>query len=252
MASLRPFSPVFLLTITCVLLCCFVSPSSSDDTVTMSVYYETLCPYCADFIVNRLVKLFDTGLISIVKLRMIPWGNALIQSDGSFVCQHGPNECFLNAIEACAITIYPDVERHFRFIQCMERLAIENQLNQWVNCYQIAGLAKEPAIDCYTNGHGNMIEQQFGGETTGLSPPHRFVPWIVVNNQPLQEDFENFVSYVCKAYTGTQLPEACQSLPAATNSLLTENPISSVCFSDKTPNFTISSSTIKSFTSTHH
>lgn len=36
---------------------------------------------------NHLVKVFDGGLTSIVDLRMIPWGNAFIQSDGTFVCQ---------------------------------------------------------------------------------------------------------------------------------------------------------------------
>lgn len=59
----------------------------SDQTVTVSLYYETLCPYCADFIVNHLVKLFQNGLISIVNLRLIPWGNAWINPDGSFACQ---------------------------------------------------------------------------------------------------------------------------------------------------------------------
>eukprot|EP00257_Ricinus_communis_P020185 XP_015579360.1 gamma-interferon-inducible lysosomal thiol reductase isoform X2 [Ricinus communis] len=216
MASLRPVLSFFLV-ITCIFFCCLASsPSSGDDTVTL----------------------------------MIPWGNAFVQSDGSFVCQHGPNECFLNAIEACAITIYPDVERHFRFIHCMESLALENKLNEWVNCFEMSALGTE-AIDCYTSGYGNMLEQKFAAETAQLSPPHRFVPWVVVNNQPLQEDFENFVSYACRAYTGTQVPEACTSLPAETNSLLKENHTSPVCFADKTGNYTSSASAIKPLGSTH-
>ncbi|XP_012089790.1 gamma-interferon-responsive lysosomal thiol protein [Jatropha curcas] len=241
MASLIPSSPlifVFFLLLTNY----FASPSasiSSENAVTLSLYYETLCPYCADFIVNHLVKVFDEGLISIVNLRLIPWGNAFVQSDATFVCQHGPNECFLNAIEACAITIYPDVETHFRLIHCIERLSLENKLNEWVNCFEMAGLGKEP-IDCYTSGYGNVLEQQFAAETAQLNPQHRFVPWVVVNNQPLQEDFKNFVGYVCKAYQGTQVPEACKSLSMEmeTNSLWKANPISEVCFAPKTGNFT--------------
>lgn len=64
-----------------------ISPLGSGENVTVSVYYETLCPYCADFIVNHLVKLFQKGLNSIVNLRMIPWGNSMVQPDGTFVCQ---------------------------------------------------------------------------------------------------------------------------------------------------------------------
>lgn len=58
-----------------------------SESVTVSLYYETLCPYCADFIVNHLVKLFQNGLISIVNLRMLPWGNAWLNPNRSFVCQ---------------------------------------------------------------------------------------------------------------------------------------------------------------------
>ncbi|XP_038883769.1 uncharacterized protein LOC120074650 isoform X2 [Benincasa hispida] len=83
-------------------------PLSSSEKVTVSVYYEALCPFCANFVVYHLVKLFENGLISAVNLRMIPWGNAWIQPDGAFSCQHGPDECMLNTIEACTISIYPD------------------------------------------------------------------------------------------------------------------------------------------------
>lgn len=73
---------------TCMLLALFIGiwPCHAQN-VTLSVYYETLCPYCSDFIVNHLVKLFHSRLFSIVNLRLVPWGNAVLQSDGSFLCQ---------------------------------------------------------------------------------------------------------------------------------------------------------------------
>ncbi|XP_040372874.1 gamma-interferon-responsive lysosomal thiol protein-like [Rosa chinensis] len=101
--------------------------SYAAENVSVTLYYETLCPYCADFIVNHLAKIFQNGLISIVNLRMVPWGNAWLNSDGSFACQHGTDECLLNTIEACTITIYPNVNRHFTFIHCVERLTLQNK-----------------------------------------------------------------------------------------------------------------------------
>jgi len=87
----RSFFFCFLLLPLLLLLLLLVAPSSSssnyDKKVTMSIYYESLCPFCADFIVNDLVRLFQTGLISIVDLRMVPWGNAGIKPDGTFDCQ---------------------------------------------------------------------------------------------------------------------------------------------------------------------
>ncbi|OMO97655.1 Gamma interferon inducible lysosomal thiol reductase GILT [Corchorus olitorius] len=202
------------------------------QNVTLSLYYETLCPYCADFIVNHLVKLFDEGLISIVNLRLVPWGNAVMQPDGSFVCQHGEYECLLNSIDACTITIYPDVDRHFRFILCVERLVLENNINEWVHCFDRTGLGTVP-IDCYKSGYGNLLEKQYAAETFQLNPSHQFVPWVLVNGQPLREDFKNFVSYVCKAYQGKQVPQACQSslpVPLMNHSFKKANLSNPVCY----------------------
>ena len=120
----------------CTIFFCLLSLSSSQK-VTLSLYYEALCPFCAEFIVNRLPKIFETGLISSIDLQLVPWGNAAIRPDGTILChvldsscyvslalyiielghsiwlllcfQHGEAECALNAIHACAINAYPDV-----------------------------------------------------------------------------------------------------------------------------------------------
>ncbi|KAJ8898912.1 hypothetical protein K2173_008405 [Erythroxylum novogranatense] len=234
MASFSGLRPCLTFLLCTSMVAFSLIPSSTSENVTLSLYYETLCPYCANFIVNHLVKLFDKGLFSIVNLRLIPWGNAFLNSDGSFVCQHGPNECFFNAIEACTIQTYPDVMQHFRIIHCIERLSLEDKLTNWVSCFGMNEMAKQP-IGCYTNGHGNELEKKYSDETAQLNPAHRFVPWVVVNNHPLQEDYENFASYICKAYKGTQVPEACRSLPLENESLEKDDQISihQVCYAEK-------------------
>ncbi|XVE62078.1 hypothetical protein DITRI_Ditri06bG0090400 [Diplodiscus trichospermus] len=222
MASPRFFTPLLFLL--------FISPFPClAQNVTLSVYYESLCPYCADFIVNHLVKLFDQGLISIVNLRLVPWGNAVMQRDGTFVCQHGPDECLLNAVEACTITIYPYTDWHFKFIHCVERLILENKQSEWVNCFGMTGLGTVP-IDCYKSGYGNVLEKKYAAETNQLNPPHKFVPWVLVDGQPLEEGYKNFVTYVCNAYKGKKVPEACQSLPLKNNSLKNATVSNPVCY----------------------
>jgi len=32
-----------------------------------------------------------------------------------------------------------------------------------------------------------QLEKSYAYETTQLNPPHRFVPWVIVNDKPLQE-----------------------------------------------------------------
>ncbi|VVA16516.1 PREDICTED: gamma-interferon-inducible lysosomal [Prunus dulcis] len=99
----------------CLLLFALFTPTSSSartlpsdsGKVSLALYYESLCPYSANFIVNYLVKLFEDDLISIVDLKLSPWGNAKLRSNDTFSCQHGPSECLLNTVEACAIKIWP-------------------------------------------------------------------------------------------------------------------------------------------------
>ena len=67
----------------------------SSEKVEVSLYYETLCPFCANFIVNHLVKIFQNGLISAVNLRLVPWGNAWTNPNGSVICQVTPLSQFL-------------------------------------------------------------------------------------------------------------------------------------------------------------
>ncbi|XP_042012192.1 gamma-interferon-responsive lysosomal thiol protein-like [Salvia splendens] len=186
-----------------------VMASSSDDKVNLSVYYESLCPYCANFMVNHLLKIFQTDLINIVNLRLIPWGNTQIQSNDTWICQHGVDECRLDVIEACAINSWPKVEKHFKFIYCVERLHLMDKHTQWQSCYGANNLDQTPVNNCYNNGLGFQLEMAYADETTKLNPRHRFVPWVVVNNIPLQEDFENFIGYVCRAYRGNKVPKAC-------------------------------------------
>uniref|UniRef100_A0A453FUM6 Gamma-interferon-inducible lysosomal thiol reductase n=1 Tax=Aegilops tauschii subsp. strangulata TaxID=200361 RepID=A0A453FUM6_AEGTS len=89
-----------------VLLC--LSPACAARRVSVAVYYETLCPFCSGFVVNDLARIFRNGLSSNVDLRLVPFGNGRVSPDGSMSCQHGEDECQLNAIEACVISVWPD------------------------------------------------------------------------------------------------------------------------------------------------
>ncbi|KAJ0020952.1 hypothetical protein Pint_32476 [Pistacia integerrima] len=223
-----------------------VLSNPQNGKVSLELYYETLCPYCSNFTVNYLNKLFQSGLISVTDLKLIPygnakigpnntiscqvfedddllsvvdlhlypWGNAKIRNgtNTTFDCQHGPSECLLNTVEACAIAIWPDVNEHFQFIYCVETLVYEHKYPEWETCFEKLGLDPKAISDCYTSGNGTELELKYAAETNSLEPPHQYVPWVVVDGQPLYEDYENFISYICKAYNGTALPKACSNI----------------------------------------
>lgn len=66
------------------------SAASGDGKVQLVLYYETLCPYCSNFIVNGLSEVFENGLISIIDLRLVPYGNARIGANNTISCQVNP------------------------------------------------------------------------------------------------------------------------------------------------------------------
>lgn len=223
--------------------------NSAEEKVSLDLYYESLCPYSANFIVNELATIFDNGLIDIVDLKLSPWGNAKIRGDNSINCQHGPLECLLNTVEACAIDAWPNVNEHFPFINCVEQLVYKRKYLQWETCFEELGLDPKPVTDCYTSGHGKELELKYAAETDSLEPPHEYVPWVVVDGQPLYEDYENFTSYICKAYKGPT-PSACGDL--STSNVLkqkTDHP-HRVCYTEeigKMPSLRSISSSVKSW-----
>ncbi|XP_021619920.2 gamma-interferon-responsive lysosomal thiol protein isoform X1 [Manihot esculenta] len=217
---------LFLLFFIPLLLIFLISPStvssysldvkvSSSVKVNLSVYYETLCPSCANFIVKNLMSIFNDGLFDIINLRMVPWGNAhMNRVNNTIVCQNGLDECELNTIQACAINVFRDVNKYYGLIFCMEFLAIEGRHQNWQTCFDSLGLSAKSVLKCYNNGTGTKLEVEHGYETAHLDPPQSFLPWVVVNYQPLGNDYNNFTTYVCNAYKGIVKPSVCK-LPAA-------------------------------------
>ena len=61
---------------------------AKPGNVNLSVYYETLSPTCSNFIVQNLEGVFNNDLISIINLRLVPWGDANIsKSNNAFICK---------------------------------------------------------------------------------------------------------------------------------------------------------------------
>ncbi|KAF8089999.1 hypothetical protein N665_0491s0004 [Sinapis alba] len=181
--------------------------SGASDKVKLNLYYESLCPYCQRFIADGLVKIFDSDLHKITDLKLIPFGNAHVSDNLTVTCQHGEEECKLNAIEACAIRTWPDPNVHYWFIRC-----IENDTTNWESsCFAQYG-GEEAIKDCYSSDLSKtLILCGYANQTLNLRPKHMYGPWVTVNSKPLYE-LDDFVARVCKAYKGkASLPKICHS-----------------------------------------
>ncbi|TXG75177.1 hypothetical protein ES332_1Z009300v1 [Gossypium tomentosum] len=127
--------------------------------------------------------------------------------------QHGEEERHLNTIHSCVIHLWPDAKEHLEFIRCTEQQSLKGAPVEalWKGCSEKLRLNEEIINKCYTAGFGYKLLLQYSNETAHMKPPQDYVPWVVVNNQPLRQDFENFVKYVCQAYKGEHKPATCKA-----------------------------------------
>lgn len=71
----------------------FSIEKTADDKVVIDFYFESLCPYCQQFLESQVTKALATKDIwKISDLFLHPYGNAKSVANGSswsFTCQHG-------------------------------------------------------------------------------------------------------------------------------------------------------------------
>jgi len=209
-----------------VLASCYVVDDISDsmiiavdDTpVLVELYYESLCPGCRAFLTTMLYPAFDRLRDSgIMKVAIYPYGNAHESEnpDGTwkFDCQHGEPECLGNILEVCIMKqLSWDSDMYLPIISCME--GADDPISSARGCISaLSSLSYSAVKKCASGKEGNELEHSMGARTEALSPPHQYVPWIVINGQhtnELQTQAQtNLVALVCKLYKG-EVPAECQ------------------------------------------
>ncbi|GAU93315.1 hypothetical protein RvY_05276 [Ramazzottius varieornatus] len=203
--------------------------SVNADVVHVELYYESLCPDCKNFIKEQL---FPTAqkVGKIMNLTLIPFGNAKEEWDDEtskwvFTCQHGPKECDLNLIEACAIqeistslTVdnLADVRNiskvQLKFIHCIENSEDPTKAPQ--KCAKKLDIEWSDIMDCANGERGNQIMHNYALLTEALNPPHDSVPWIVLNGNHTDEiqsaAESDLLKLICDTYKGPN-PKGCSS-----------------------------------------
>ncbi|XP_060753898.1 gamma-interferon-inducible lysosomal thiol reductase-like [Neoarius graeffei] len=192
--------------------CAQVNSSRSADSVNVSLYYESLCPGCRQFLVLELMPTFFM-LYDIMNLELVPYGNAEEKQVGDkyeFTCQHGPDECLGNMIETCVMEKVPKTAVFV--INCMETAG--NVVKAAEPC--LALFSPDSSFDdvmaCVNGDEGNQLMHQNAKATAALQPPHEYVPWVTINGEhtdDLQEKAMNSLFLlVCSLYKG-KAPPAC-------------------------------------------
>lgn len=213
-------------TVAALLLLGFCSKSNAaaratDEAkpVTVTLYGESLCPYCEHAVVATLAPLFKDGINSIFNFTYVAYGNALNTSEGP-VCQHGAEECLFNRVINCAQHLNPGQDKWFPYVSCLEG-GLQGDFHQdeavAKQCAEDADMDYNALKDCANGKLGDELDAKAQAATDALQPAHAYVPWVVVNGVPLGASYEALKSVVCAAYAGVR-PEACYAVPPTVQS----------------------------------
>lgn len=191
-----------------VTLMAFVGVAKAQQAqLTLSVFYESLCPDSIRFITRQLHPTF-TSLGGIgnpyLAVDYVPYGKANtteVNGTYTFVCQHGDAECEGNKMQACALALYPSYIRS-AFINCS--MSASYPPNAGPECAQQLLLNWNPLEDCWHGEakRGAALLAANGVRTHALEPTLYYVPWILYNGVFTVEDLNNsqanLMDTVCK------------------------------------------------------
>jgi interferon, gamma-inducible protein 30 len=198
--------------------------------VPVTVYYESLCPDSQAFITQQLYPVMTSPLGRFVELKLVPFGKSnytTIGSDTQFTCHHGPNECYGNKIQSCAIEhIQVNSYQHdynkesltLKYIYCLMQFGknFPDQIYPGKRCAQQLELKNWDIIEnCANSTEGSKYLQVNGELTSTLKPSLTSVPTITFRHQ--QDETQalalvNFASAVCKKML-LPLPAECHNMP---------------------------------------
>ncbi|KAH8278890.1 hypothetical protein KR018_010784 [Drosophila ironensis] len=174
------------------------------DRFPVEIYYETLCPDSVSFIRRRLYRVMvEENFWAYTDLKLYPFGKAGFHmnpetNETQVFCQHGEEECELNALHACILETMPLPWDSFRMINCM----LSSYSSRLDECSEELGLDVTKAKECKSTRRTPEILAPYGKKTSRLRLS--FVPTIVFNHvfKPYEQTSMryNFATHFCREY----------------------------------------------------
>mmetsp|Transcript_12384 Transcript_12384/g.34472 ORF Transcript_12384/g.34472 Transcript_12384/m.34472 type:complete len:211 (-) Transcript_12384:108-740(-) len=178
--------------------------------VKVFYYEETLCPDCAKFGAGSMNEAVE-NLSDYMDLYVVAYGNERYnESTGTYTCQHGEEECYMNLIEAC-LDLYAgdDYRRYYPFFKCADDIVANVYPHiKGISAYIMKKCASTLPSDitpeildsCATGNLGQELIAISRHNTESLNPPHTYVPWVVVDKKPVFQNYDNISAIVCEEW----------------------------------------------------
>jgi len=203
-----------------------VRAATEGKKVLVEIYHEASCPYCNELLGGSVKAIFeDIEMRDLVDFRFFPFGNARFVPEKNvsegyhfwhphakyplIACQHGSSECLGNMIQAFAIDLMVESERHVPYLICMAELAREEygvELASY-NCSKDHGVDLDAIKACVGSERGWKLIESLGKKTELVGREH--VPWVMINGEHSADaDEDMLLETVCKALAAHK-PRLC-------------------------------------------
>ncbi|CAH0724804.1 unnamed protein product, partial [Brenthis ino] len=130
--------------------------SNSNEKVGVKLYYESLCPASIAFYITNFRKTIEK-LSQYLNVSTYPYGNAQTIVDKNkitFICQHGPAECYGNKLHACTIDNFQNITKAIIFNACMmdeNRVSDDTAADK---CATLMDVDSKPIKECAKGSKG--------------------------------------------------------------------------------------------------
>ncbi|XP_039278023.1 GILT-like protein 1 [Nilaparvata lugens] len=190
----------------------FSQKKTKAKPVTISVFYECLCPDSRSFFLHHLLPSYERAP-HLIDLDFVPYGKAKTYiEDGQykFSCQHGSVECYGNKVHACSIAKVYDQTTLLALLSCMinDNMSPEERGMQ---CCRDHGVDWKPIQECAAGSEGDLLLKEHGESTDILRPPVSFIPTILLNKSQRDQRsiLKNLWKELCKLFPQESIPDEC-------------------------------------------
>ncbi|XP_034247290.1 GILT-like protein 1 [Thrips palmi] len=149
---------------------------SASGKVTLQVFYEALCKDSIRFVKDQLKPTYEAVGSERMVVDFVPYGRARTTPSATgytFECEHGPNECRGNELQACGLARLTDNMKQVKFVYCVETQTDPSRPDN--TCITEAGLDPNDINGCTDGTEGQKLLAQLGYKTPipNLYPNHR-------------------------------------------------------------------------------
>merc|ERR1711973_537629 len=156
----------------------------AEQTVKLSVHYESLCPDSIRFVTKQLYPSWKHFGKDILKVDLNPFGKAnFTPSDGGswdFTCQHGADECRGNKVQACILDKVSDPEEYVPLIPClMDSEFPPDAAGECIASLGTQSVTVKEVEDCAHSDTGSSLLHDNGVRTKDLAQGMNNLTWVL-------------------------------------------------------------------------